>query len=106
MWLYPGGTWWDKGTVGYRFWQNYLCDLEWHVALNGQDNTLGSQFARAALLVLVAGLAPFWIIVPSLFAERRRLGRAVQGLGLVAMAGPSRSRSCRAIGSARCTAPW
>lgn len=87
MLLYPGGTWWDKGTVGYRFWQNYLCDLEWHVALDGQDNTLGSQFARAALLVLVAGLAPFWLIVPSLFAEHGRLGRAIQVLGLVAVAG-------------------
>jgi hypothetical protein len=90
MWLYPGGTWWDKGAVGVRFWQNYLCDLEWHIALNGQDNTLGSQFARAALLALVAGLAPFWVIVPELFGGRGgwpRVGRAVRALGLTSVAG-------------------
>lgn len=87
MHLYPGGTWWDKNAIGYRFWQNYLCDLEWRVALDGQDNALGAQFARTALLVLVAGLAPFWFCVAALLEPRRGLGRAVQALGLVAVAG-------------------
>jgi hypothetical protein len=72
MRLYPGGTWWDATTVGYRFWENYLCDLEWHVALNGQDNTAGSHLAKAAMLVLLAGLAAFWLIVAKLFGERNR----------------------------------
>jgi hypothetical protein len=75
MWLYPGGTWWDPTTVGYRFWQNYLCDLEWHVGLNGQDNTAGSRLAKAAMLLLLAGLAAFWLIVPSLFGEGEPPGR-------------------------------
>jgi hypothetical protein len=77
MRLYPGGTWWDKTTVGYRFWQNYLCDLEWHVGLDGQDNTAGSRLAKAAMLVLQVGLASFWVVVPSLFGgESRQAAKA------------------------------
>jgi hypothetical protein len=75
MRLYPGGTWWDPTTVGYRFWQNYLCDLEWHVGLNGQDNTTGSHLAKAAMLLLLAGLASFWVIVPSLFGGTKEESR-------------------------------
>ena len=86
MALYPGGTWFDATTRGYRFWENFLCDLEWRVALNGQANQ-GAPLAQAAMLVLVLGLAPFWIVVPRLLRERARLGAAVRVLGLVAAAG-------------------
>ena len=90
MRLYPGGTWWDNTTVGYRFWQNYLCDLEWHVGLNGQDNTAGSRLAKAAMLVLQVGLGPFWAIAPALFAPAQpapRFSKAVPVAGLVSVAG-------------------
>jgi hypothetical protein len=88
MCLYPGGTWWDAATRGHRFWQNYLCDLEWRVALDGRPNALGSTLAQAAMLVLVAGLAPFWLALPRLFASRSAAtpapgGRAASGLGPV-----------------------
>ncbi|MGH7434814.1 MAG: hypothetical protein ACRENE_03995 [Polyangiaceae bacterium] len=86
MRLYPGGTWWDASTVGYRFWQNYLCDLEWHVALDGHDNTAASHLAKAAMLVLLVGLSAFWVVVPSLFGrEKNRL--SVRVLGSVSVAG-------------------
>jgi hypothetical protein len=87
MLLYPGGTWWNQKTVGYRFWQNYLCDMEWRVALDGRDNVLGAHLAQAALLTLVTGLALFWLCVAALLEPRRGLGRAVRALGLVAVAG-------------------
>jgi hypothetical protein len=87
MVLYPGGTWWDPTTVGYRFWQNYLCDLEWSVGLDGRDNWLGSHLAQWALLTLVAGLVPFWASVAALFHVRPRLGRVVRAFGLVAVVG-------------------
>jgi len=87
MLLYPGGTWFDTRARGHRFWQNFLCDLEWRVALNGQPNPVGSRLAQAAVLVLTLGLAPFWIAVGGLLRERGRLAASVRLLGLVATAG-------------------
>jgi hypothetical protein len=87
MALYPGGTWWNPAARGHRFWQNYLCDLEWRVALNGQTNHWGSRLAQAAMLVLVLTLAPFWLALPRLFrASSSRSGAAVRWLGLVSVA--------------------
>jgi len=86
MSLYPGGTWWDATTRGHRFWENFLCDLEWRVALNGTPNPLGSQLATAAMLVLLAGLAAFWLAVPRLFVGRAPFGAvAVRPLGLISV---------------------
>lgn len=87
MFLYPGGTWWDSTTRGASFWQNYLCDLESEVALNHMPNLEGSRFGKAAILVMIVGLAPFWWIVPRLFGTLPRLGRAVRVLGLISLAG-------------------
>jgi hypothetical protein len=87
MAFYPGGTCWDVTTRGHRFWQNFLCDLEWRVALNGEPNLLGSRLAQTAMLLLVFGLAPFWFDVPYLFAARQRVGGvAVRALGLTSVA--------------------
>jgi hypothetical protein len=87
MCLYPGGTWFDTSARGHRFWQNFLCDLEWRVALNGQPNPVGSRLAQAAVLVLTLGLAPFWIAVAGLFHDRPHLAATVRILGLLATAG-------------------
>jgi hypothetical protein len=87
MHLYPGGTWWDRAALGHRFWENYVCDLEWEVALGGSPNHVGARVARAAVLVLVAGFVPFWLALPALFPGRRRTGSAVRALGLASVAG-------------------
>jgi hypothetical protein len=97
MLLYPGGTWWDRAAKGHSFWQNFLCDLEWTVALNGTPNPVGSRLAQAAMLALILGFVPFWWIVPTLFDLPGRgmsragapspLGRAVRIAGLVSVAG-------------------
>jgi hypothetical protein len=87
MALYPGGTWWDPTTHGARFWQNFLCDLEWNPALNGAPNPVGSRLAQAAMLVMIAGFVPFWWIAPRLFPARRALGMAERALGLTSVAG-------------------
>lgn len=87
MRLYPGGTWWEPATHGVRFWQNFLCDLESEVALNGEPNAIGSRFAETAMLVMVVGLLPFWWVMPRLFARLRGIGIAVRVLGLASLAG-------------------
>jgi len=57
---YPGGTAWDAHTHGHDFWRNYLCDLLRAVAINGESNASGARLAKAAMLSLAAGAAPFW----------------------------------------------
>jgi hypothetical protein len=81
MALYPGGTWWEPTALGHRFWQNFLCDLSWRVALNGQDNRVGSLLSQAAMLVLVGGFVPFWVLVGGAGA------RGVRILGLASVLG-------------------
>jgi hypothetical protein len=86
MRVYPGGTWWNVTAVGHSFWQNYLCDLTQPVAIDHVPNPLGSMLGRTAMLVLVAGLFPFWAAVPLLFVGPR-LARLVRMLGFVSMIG-------------------
>ncbi len=86
MCLYPGGTWWDSTTRGYRFWENFLCDLEWRVALNGQPNQGASHLAQAAMLILTTAFIPFWLSVTRLF-DRPRLAILVRSFGLASVVG-------------------
>jgi hypothetical protein len=87
MRLYPGGTFWDRTTRGARFWQNFVCDLESPVALDGERNDLGARCAQVAMLLMVIAFAPFWWTLPRLFARLRHLGSAVRALGLASLAG-------------------
>ena len=87
MRTYPGGTAWNAATVGHSFWMNYLCDLARTTALNGQPNAVGAKVTEIALFVLGAGALQFWLALPSLFAERRRLGLAIRILGGMSSAG-------------------
>ncbi len=81
MALYPGGTWWEPDARGHRFWQNFLCDLSWRVALNGQNNRVGSILSQAAMLVLVGGFVPFWMLAAGPRA------RTVRVLGICSVLG-------------------
>jgi hypothetical membrane protein len=53
---YPGGTFQDHSTRGYRFFENFLSDLGMTVAHNGEANRIGAILFVIALLVLVVGL--------------------------------------------------
>ncbi len=85
MALYPGGTWWEPAARGHRFWQNFLCDLSWRVALDGQDNRAGSLLSQAAMLVLVAGFVPFWTLVG--LRVGGSAARGVRALGFASVLG-------------------
>jgi hypothetical protein len=87
MRLYPGGTWWDATTRGALFWQNFLCDLEWRVALDGLPNAVGSRLAQAAMLVMDLGMLPFWWLVGAQLPSRRRMGTAIRLLGTISVSG-------------------
>ena len=53
----------------------------WRVALNGRDNRVGSTLSQAAMLVLVGGFVPFWMLAAGPRA------RAVRVLGLCSVVG-------------------
>jgi hypothetical protein len=55
-WRYPGGTKFDKSTVGFSMRHNYWCDMLDATAYNGQPNP-GSKIAIIATLVLCFGVA-------------------------------------------------
>ncbi|MFK7824120.1 MAG: hypothetical protein AB8G05_08185 [Oligoflexales bacterium] len=87
--LYPGGTWKDSSTIGYSFWNNYLCDALQQPALNGYPNP-GSDFGLASYGFLLLTLVFWWTILAKLTesqSKRRanviRISAAMSCLGFV-----------------------
>lgn len=58
--LYPGGTWDDRTTQGFSFWENFWCDLLSPVAIGGGEHRLGSYLARAAFVSFAFSMLTFW----------------------------------------------
>lgn len=67
MVIYPGGTWRDPTTRGYRFSRNFFSDLGMTVAHNGAPNTPSLVLFVLALALGGAGLALFFLLVPRFF---------------------------------------
>ena len=67
--LYPGGSFAVPYQNGFSFWNNYLCDLLDHFAINGELNS-ARHYARASLGVLCASLMLLWFYLPALFPAR------------------------------------
>ena len=84
---YPGGTFHDRHTDGYRFATNFLSDLGMTVAHGGQSNRLGALLFVLALCTVVAGLGGALVGFGRLYADRpasRAAARLAAGAGLVA----------------------
>ena len=80
---YPGGTWWDRARVGHLFWENFLCDLLHHPALNHSPNRFGAQMATAGMLAFVVGLCVFWSIAGQLLCCLPRVSKLITMLGVM-----------------------
>jgi hypothetical membrane protein len=83
---YPGGTFQDHSTRGYRFFENFLSDLGMTVAHNGEANRLGAVLFVIALLVLVVGLGGSlvgFVRLHSATPESRLFARLAGVVGLV-----------------------
>ncbi len=85
-WLYPGGTWAQRTTLGHSFFGNYLCDLMQPRALNGQPAELGSLFARVGVLALSVAHASFYVQVAKLDDPASGRARLTRRAGLLACA--------------------
>lgn len=80
---FPGGSDCDPSARGFDPWCNYLSDLLHEGARGGRANP-AAPVARAAVLVFVAALPPFWALLARLVPGR---GRALRALGTLSAAG-------------------
>jgi hypothetical protein len=81
---YPGGTWFDDRTRGHAFWQNFLCDLFHHRALNGADNARSAALATAGTLAMLASIAAFFALIARLERPEGRAARVARWAGACA----------------------
>ena len=89
MLVYPGGTWTDPATQGYRFFQNFFSDLGLLTAHNGMSNNAAALLFFVALCGAGTGLILFFLRFPALFSSNpipRILSRAS---GLIGIERPS-----------------
>ena len=75
--LYPGGTWWNRRTVGHSFARNFLCDLMQSHALNGEPTPTGSLLARFGMFTMLVALVAFYAQIAKLESPKSRLGRGL-----------------------------
>lgn len=81
---YPGGSFASPDKIGFSFWNNYLCDLLDHYAINGEPNS-ARYFARASLAILCASLFLLWVYLP-LFFTVKSYNRSIMWLsGMLAL---------------------
>ncbi|MEY4508397.1 MAG: hypothetical protein RLZZ450_519 [Pseudomonadota bacterium] len=78
--VYPGGTWQQRASLGFSFWNNFWCDLLSTRALNGQTNLLGASLARVAFACFALALFQFWPLVAA-HANPERPHATARGAG-------------------------
>ncbi|MBI2387993.1 MAG: hypothetical protein HYV09_00120 [Deltaproteobacteria bacterium] len=84
---YPGGTWFDRHSVGYDLLRNFVCDLTQPIALDGRPNPIGAFFGKASMLALDAGLSFAFLGALRLGTPTRALARTVRVAAAVSFAG-------------------
>ena len=82
--LYPGGSTYDPGILGFDWLHNYWCDLTGAVAKNGAPNT-ARPVALAAMIILCTSIAVFWFILPTLFQNKPQY-QVIRYTGIPSMA--------------------
>jgi hypothetical protein len=82
--MYPGGSWKFPEAEGFSFWNNYLCDLLDHYAIDGELNK-GRYTARIALGFLVGALLVLWYYLPGFLPKRSFNQQVMWVSGLLAL---------------------
>lgn len=70
---YPGGNYFQEGTIGYDFWRNYWCDLALPVAINGKPN-YGAEYAAIGFVIFNLSMYPIWLLFAFRVGFETRLG--------------------------------
>lgn len=86
MLSYPGGTYLDHATSGYRFFHNFLSDLGATVTFSGQPNRISASLFVASLLAVVVGLGATLIAIVRLYGREPASRPWALGAGFVGLA--------------------
>jgi len=82
--FYPGGSQFDKNSVGFSWTDNYWCNLLDEKAINGQTNS-ARQIAMTAMLVLCLTLIFFWFQFPKYTNLSENYKVTIKASGTLAM---------------------
>lgn len=83
--LYPGGSKADKQAIGFSWRHNYWCDLFDSSAQNGMMSN-ARPYAIVAMIILCAGFAYLFYLVPQLFDFQDTKLRWLQVTGILTAA--------------------
>jgi len=81
---YPGGSQFDKNSIGFSWADNYWCNLLNENAINGQSNS-AKPIALAAMLILCLTLTYFWWQFPKYTSFNNIFRLTIQMSGALAM---------------------
>ncbi|MFN8356337.1 MAG: hypothetical protein U0Y10_17910 [Spirosomataceae bacterium] len=81
---YPGGSQFDKNSIGFSWTNNYWCNLLNDTAINGQKNA-GQPIALTAMLILCLTLSSFWLQFPNHTNLDKKYKLTIQVCGTLAM---------------------
>lgn len=81
---YPGGSQFDKNSVGFSWTYNYWCNMLDGKAINGQVNT-AKPIALTAMLILCLSFTFFWLQFPIYTNLGKNYKRTIQIFGTLAM---------------------
>ena len=81
---YPGGSQFDKNSIGFSWNNNYWFNLLNEEAINGQPNT-AQPIALTAMLILCIALTSFWLQFPKHTKLDKNYQMTIQVCGTVAM---------------------
>jgi hypothetical protein len=82
MLFYPGGTWANPTTDGYRFFQNFFSDLGMWTTPGGNANPIAATLFLVGLACSGLGLILFFLTFPRFFTNYRWL-KWLSWLGMV-----------------------
>ena len=82
--FYPGGSQFDKNSIGFSLTNNYWCNLLNETAINGQPNPAKS-IALTGMFVLCLTFSFFWFIFPRQINTSKNLKLTIQISGILAM---------------------
>jgi len=85
MFLYPGGTFFNRSAPRYSFFQNSLSDLGSRIAWGGQENSLSAMFSVAGSIILVLAGVACLVTLVRVCSSSRTMGWLARLAGTVGM---------------------